>query len=138
MRTTAKILAEASFNPNSKQVVVIDGVSPFDVAGYLPNSLIIVQNAEPGRDYPDYLVSSESLLNATKPELFICNNPTDSDIELCGKINCKVLSIKDLGVSVTLTQTEESVVYTPQQVQALQEITQIGEEQHDNEDSKTV
>lgn len=94
MRITAQQLSQSDIS-NGKRYVVVEGVDPVNVNLFLSSSCILVQNSE--EDYDGYFTSEGSLLNVVKPDLFVCNNPSESDVDLCRTFNCDIVSMEKLS-----------------------------------------
>lgn len=98
MRIEPRTFTESNVNPRGYREVVVEGYTPDQVTSVLPNCFLVFQNTE--EDYEGVFCCSEGVLNALKPNLFVCKNPTEGDLKLCKSFNCEVVTLEELQLLV--------------------------------------
>lgn len=124
MRISIRTISESNINPAGHRNVVVEGLTPEQVVHLLPNCFIVFQNTE--EDYDGLFCTSDSVLNVLKPNLYVCNNPTDFDKTLCKSFDCKIISLEELITVTGLT------------IQPNEPVPEIGKFVQNNDDDKFV
>ena len=94
MRIEPRTFTESNVNPRGYREVVVEGYTPEEVTPVLSNCFLVFQNTE--EDYEGVFCCSEGVLNALKPNLFVCENPSEGDVKLCKSFNCEVVTLEEL------------------------------------------
>lgn len=94
MRIEPRTFTESNVNPRGYREVVVEGYTPEEVTPVLPNCFLVFQNTE--EDYEGVFCCSQGVLNALKPNLFVCDNPSEGDVKLCKSFNCEVVTLEEL------------------------------------------
>ena len=94
MRIEPRTITESNVNPKGYRNIVVQGYKPEDIMSLLPNCFVVFQNTE--EDYEEVFCCSEGVLNALKPNLFVCENPSEGDVKLCKSFNCEVVTLVEL------------------------------------------
>ena len=95
MRIEPRTLTESNINPKGYRNVVVEGYTPDEVMPFLENCFVVFQNTEE-EYYGDVFTCGEGVLNALKPNLFVCKEPSEGDVNLCKTFDCEIINLQKL------------------------------------------